>query len=161
MASLEETRSKNSRRDYSRNYLNLSFEQLLRAVDRREAGAAVELLERTGSWPSDDPEVRRAQKAAERLLNPGGRKPPSPGTLPKKGAKMLGAVYESAAESLKSRGIQGKSAKSRAARQAWCAVKRQYKKVGGAWSKRKRPLGQDEQPPGCTRLANIARRLKR
>lgn len=51
-------------------------------------------------------------------------------------------VYESARE----RGLR----KSGAARQAWCAVKRQYYKKGDRWRKRKQPLGRDEYPPGCT-----------
>lgn len=63
------------------------------------------------------------------------------GNLPTKASRMWEHVYESAQE----RG-QGKSA---AAAQAWCAVKRQYHKKGGRWLKRKKPLGANEQPPGC------------
>lgn len=117
-----------------------------------------------GVWqmvPVESGTKTKTKSKSKKHSNPGGRKPPSPGSLPPKGQAMLGAVYESAKKQLGKKGVRGKKAKAGAAKQAWCAVKRQYKKVGTKWSKRKRPLGPDEQPPGCTPLRRLANRLKR
>lgn len=78
----------------------------------------------------------------EREENPGREANPL-GNLPPKAARMWEHVYESAQE----RGLS----KSASAAQAWCSVKRHYyrKEEGGRWYKRKKPLSQDEYPPGC------------
>ena len=67
------------------------------------------------------------------------------GNLPAKASRMWEKVYESALD----RGAD----KGAAAAQAWCAVKRYYHKKGNRWLKRKKPLGRDESPPGCTPYA--------
>ena len=71
------------------------------------------------------------------------------GNLPSKAARMWEAVYKSAQD----RGAD----KGAAAAQAWCAVKRRYKKDGARWVLRKRPLGPNEQPEGCASMANPER----
>lgn len=64
------------------------------------------------------------------------------GNLPEKASRQWEHVYESALD----RGLD----QGAAAAQAWCAVKRGYYQKGNRWLKRKKPLGRDEQPPGCT-----------
>lgn len=46
----------------------LSFTLLARLIDRGDFDAAVELLDRLGSYPSSDPEFRKYQKKAEAIL---------------------------------------------------------------------------------------------
>jgi len=84
----------------------------------------------------------------KRVRNPENMEENPLGNLPAKASRMWELVYESAQD----RGFsEGDSAA-----QAWCAVKRRYRKKGGRWLKRKRPLKPHESPPGCThrRAAN-------
>jgi hypothetical protein len=244
-------KSSNPTEHYDKDFGTAEWDDLLRGIDGGSLNASVEFLDRVGSWPSEDHEVKKYQSKANKILlgrrgrsanpssakhlfvgimpggisyadkrseedgdykkvaflpydtldlrvydsknsllpivkshaktiidqrgktfeisaagqtvtlgrksrNPGGRKPPSGGTLPPKGKRMLAAVYESAVA-----GGKSKRKKKAAAKQAWCAVKRQYKKVGATWKKRKRTLGPGEQPPGCTPLKRLANKLKR
>jgi hypothetical protein len=75
----------------------------------------------------------------------------NPKTLPPKALRQWEHVYESA----QARGLS----KQGAAAQAWCAVKRKYKKSGSRWVLRKKPIPPSKQPPGCvkSRRANPQR----
>lgn len=72
--------------------------------------------------------------------NPGGKKPPSPGTLDTAGKRLLWTVYEAAKKHYRKQGERGAQLKQLSARVAWAEVKRHYYKRFSKWQKRKHVL---------------------
>jgi len=91
------------------------------------------------------------------IENPGGKMPPSPGTLDAAGKRMLWTVYEEAKSHYQRQGERGARLKQLAARVAWAEVKRHYFKRGKKWTRRKRVLPRE---PGALDLRQRALPLK-
>jgi hypothetical protein len=72
--------------------------------------------------------------------NPGGARPPAPGTLDDDGRRMLWTVYEDAKKHYAKQGERGARLKQLAARVAWAEVKRHYFRRGQKWQRRKHAL---------------------
>lgn len=66
--------------------------------------------------------------------------PPSPGSLPPDGRRMLWSTYEDAKKHYRKQGERGAALKRLAARVAWAQVGRHFYKRGAKWQKRRRPL---------------------
>ena len=73
----------------------------------------------------------------ETTENPGGAKPPAPGTLDADGRRLLWTVYEEAKKHYRKQGERGAQLKQLAARVAWSEVGRHYFKRGQKWQRRK------------------------
>ena len=93
--------------------------------------------------------------------NPGGARPPSPGTLDDDGRRMLWTVYEAAKKHYSKQGERGAQLKQLAARVAWSEVKRHYFKRGAKWQRRKHVLPREPDAldlrQGSLSLANPAK----